>query len=153
HGEGWPPPDSYSCAPVLAANVGAIWRGRRLKVGQVRVLVPGQEVDHVTTAHHYQFVSLAVDGDLFRKEAPVLAGCDLEERLAGTEAITTTPAYCRTLWSHLVDLLDLAQARPDLLAQRGRLIEQECLRRFVGLLTQPNANWTACRLPNRVRLV
>jgi AraC family transcriptional regulator, ethanolamine operon transcriptional activator len=152
HVEGWPPPGSFGCAPVLAANANAVWRGRRLKVGQVRLLVPGQEADHVTAADHYQLVALAVDGDLFRQEAPVLAGCDLEERLRDREAVTTSPACCRALWAHLVGVLDLAQARPDLLAQPGRLIEQECLRRFVGLLARPKDR-TACQPSNRARLV
>jgi AraC family ethanolamine operon transcriptional activator len=153
HVEGWPPPGCFACAPVLGTNENAVWRGRRLKAGQVRVGVPGQDVDHVTPDHHYQSVALAVDGDLIRQGAPLLGGFDLEERLAGREAVTTSPACCRALWSHLVGLLDLAQARPDLLAERGRLIEQECLRRFVGLLARPNGDRTACRPSNQARLV
>jgi AraC family ethanolamine operon transcriptional activator len=153
HIEGWPPPGSFGCFPVLAANENALWSGRRLKAGQVRVFDPGQEADHVTAADHYQLVALAVDGDLFRQDAPVLGGCDLEERLVGREAVTSSPACCRTLWSHLVGLLDLAQARPDLLAQSGRLIEQECLRRFVGLLARSNDDRTAWQPSNRARVV
>jgi AraC family ethanolamine operon transcriptional activator len=117
------------------------------------VFDPGQEADHVTAADHYQLVALAMDGDLFRQDAQVLSGCDLEERLVGREAVTTSPADCRALWSHLVGLLDLAQAQPDLLAQSGRLIEQECLRRFVGLLARSNDDRTACRPSNRARVV
>jgi AraC family transcriptional regulator, ethanolamine operon transcriptional activator len=153
HVEGWPPPGSFGCAPVLAANERAVWRGRRLKAGQVRVLVPGQDADHMTAADHYQLVALAVDGDLVRQGAPVLGGFDPEQRLAGREAVTTSPACCRALWSHLVGLLDLAQGRPHLLTQQGRLIEQDCLRRFVGVLTQPNRDRTARRPSSRGRLV
>jgi AraC family ethanolamine operon transcriptional activator len=153
HVEGWPPPGSFGCAPVLAANESAVWRGRRLKAGQVRVLAPGQQADHVTAAADYQLVALAVDGELARQGALVLGGFDLEERLAGREAVTTSPACCQALWTHLVGLLDLAQARPDLLAEPGRLIEQECLRRFVGLLARPNGDRTACRDSNRSQLV
>ncbi len=153
HVAGWPPPDYFGCAPVLTANENAVWRGRRLKTGQVRVLVPGQQADHVTAADHYQLVALAVDGDLVRQGAPVLGGFDLEERLAGREAVTTGSACCRDLWSYLVGLLDLAQARPDLLAEPGRLIEHECLRRFVGLLARPNGDRSACRPSTRARLV
>src|SRR5579875_3158671 len=41
HIEGWlDPPGSFGCFPVLAANEKAIWHGRRLKVGQVRVFDP-----------------------------------------------------------------------------------------------------------------
>jgi len=153
HAEGWLPPGSFGWAPVLAANENAIWRGRRLKAGQVRVGVPGQQVDHVTAADHSQWVAMAADGALVREAAPLLGGCDPEERLAGREAVTTGPAYCRALWSHLVDLLDLAHAQPDLLAQRGPRIEQECLRRFLALLDRPNHDRTACEPPNRARLV
>jgi AraC family transcriptional regulator, ethanolamine operon transcriptional activator len=153
HVEGWPPPPSFGCAPVLPANENAVWRGRRLKAGQVRVLFPGQDANHVTAAHDYQLVALAVDGDLFRQEAPVLGGCDPEKLLAGREAVTTSPAHCRALWAHLVDLLNRGQARPELLAQRGRLIKQECLRRFLALLARPNHDRTACQPPNRARLV
>jgi len=136
----------------VAANENAVWRGRRLKVGQVKVLVPGQQMDHLTAAHHYQQVALALDGALVREAAGVLGGFDLEECRAVTEAVTTSPADCRALWAHLVGLLDLAEARPDLLAQSGPLIEQECVRRFVGLLARP-IDRTACQPPNRARLV
>jgi AraC family transcriptional regulator, ethanolamine operon transcriptional activator len=153
HGEGWPPSGSFGCAPVLAANENAIWRGRRLKAGQIRVQVPGQEADHVMPVGHYQMVALTVDGDLVRQGAPVLAGFDLEERLAGREAVTTSPTCCRALWSYLVGLLDLSQSRPDLVAQPGQLIEQDCLRRFVGLLARPNDDRTSRRPSNRAQLV
>ena len=66
HIEGCPPPGSFGCFPVLAANENALWNGRRLKAGQVRVFDPGQEADHVTAADYYQLVALAVDGELFR---------------------------------------------------------------------------------------
>jgi AraC family ethanolamine operon transcriptional activator len=153
HIEGRPPPGCFGCFPVLTANANAVWGSRRLKAGQVRVFDPGQQADHVTAADHYQLVALAVDGDLFRQEVPVLGGFDPEERLAGKEVVTTSPACCRALWSHLVGLFDLAQTRPDLLAQSGRLIEQECLRRLAGLLARPNDDRAACRPSNRARVV
>jgi AraC family ethanolamine operon transcriptional activator len=153
HIEGWSPPGSFGCCPVLAANENAVWGGRRLRAGQVRVFDSGQQADHMTAADHYQLVALAVDGDLVRQAVPVLGGFDLEERLVGTEVVTTSPACCRALWSHLVGLLDLAQAQPDLLAQSGRVIEQEYLRRFAGLLARPNDDRTACQPSNRTRVV
>jgi AraC family ethanolamine operon transcriptional activator len=107
----------------------------------------------VTAAHNYQLVALAMDGALLREAVPVLGRFDPEEILAGREAVTTGPACCRALWSHLVGLLDLAEARPDLFAQSGPLIEQECLRRFVGLLARPKDDRTACQPSNRARLV
>src|SRR5262249_32667577 len=153
HTQGWPSPDSFACAPVLAANENSVWRGWRLKAGQVRVRVPGQEVNHVTAADHYQLVALVVDRDLLRKGVSVLGGYDLEEGLAGREAVTTSPAFCRALWSHLVGLLDLAQARHDIFTRPGRPIEQECIRRIVGMLAQANDDRTAWRPPHRERLV
>ncbi len=154
HIEGWlDPPGSFGCFPVLAANEKAIWHGRRLKVGQVRVFDPSQDADHMTAPVNYKLVGLALDGDLYRKEAPVLGGIDLEERRVGREVITTNLAYCRALRSHLVGLIDLARARPDLVAQSGRLIEQECLRRFTGLLARPHEDRTARQPSNRARLV
>jgi AraC family ethanolamine operon transcriptional activator len=153
HAEGWFPHSSFGFAPVLAANADAVWRGQRLKVGQVQLGVPGQQADHVTAAHDYQLVALTVDGARVREAASVLGGCDPEELLASSEAVTTSPAHCRALWADLVGLLNRVQARPDLLAQRGRLIEQECLRRFLATLARPNHDRTACQPPNRARLV
>ena len=72
HIEGWPPASSFGCFPVLGANENAVWGGRRLKAGQVRVFDPGQEADHVTAAHDYQTVALAVDSALVREAVPVL---------------------------------------------------------------------------------
>jgi AraC family ethanolamine operon transcriptional activator len=153
HIEGWPPSGCFGCFPVLAANENAVWHGRRLKVGQVRVFDPSQDADHVTAPAHYQLVALAVEGDLYRHEVPMLGGLDLEERRVGREVITTNPAWCRALQSHLVDLINLAQARPDLPAPSGRWIEEECLRRFAGLLARPNDDRAAYQPSNRARLV
>jgi AraC family ethanolamine operon transcriptional activator len=107
----------------------------------------------MTAADHYQLVCLVLDADLVRQELPVLGGFDPDKRLVGKEVVTTKPAWCRDLWSYLIGLLDLAQARPDLPAQSGRLIEQECLRRFAGLLARPNDDRTAFQPSNRVRVV
>ena len=85
-------------------------------MGQVRVFDLNQTADHVTAPDQYQLMALVVEGDLFRREVSVLGGFDAEQRLAGREAITTGPAWCRALWSRLVGLLDLAQSRHALRA-------------------------------------
>ena len=95
HIEGWPPPGSYGCFPVLAENAQAVWSGRHLKAGQVRLYRPGQVADHVTAADHYQLVALALDADLVQQEVPVLGGFDPDKRLAGKEVVIASPAYCR----------------------------------------------------------
>jgi AraC family ethanolamine operon transcriptional activator len=153
HIEGWPPPGSFGCFPVLAANENAVWGGRRLKSGQVRVFDPGQVADHMTAADQYQVVGLAVDGELFRQDVPALGGFDPEQRLVGKEVVTRSPAYCRALSSHLIGLFDLATGQPDLLAQSGQLIEQECLRRLAGLLARPNDDRFVCQPSDRTRVV
>jgi hypothetical protein len=91
HIEGWPPPGSFGLFPVLAANESAVWGGRHLKAGQVRVFDPSQDADHVTAPVNYQLVGLALHGDLYRKEGSVLGGIDLGERLVGKEVVTTSP--------------------------------------------------------------
>jgi AraC family ethanolamine operon transcriptional activator len=153
HFEGWPLPDSFSCFPVRAANENAVWGGRRLKTGQVRLGGPGLDTDHVTAAGAYQLVGLVLDGALVREALPVLGECDLEKRLAGTGAVTTSPAGCRALWKHLVGLLDGPRARPVLLASPGPWIEQECLRPFLALLARPKHDRLALEPHNRARLV
>src|SRR5262245_197766 len=66
HAEGWRP-GGFGYAPILAANARAIWRGRRLNAGQVRVGIPGQQVDHVTAGDQYHMVGMEVDGNLYRQ--------------------------------------------------------------------------------------
>jgi hypothetical protein len=114
--QGSAPSGSFGFAPVLPSSEGAIWRGRRCKTGQVVTIDPGQEADHITAAD-YEFVCLTVDGDFFRGCAAVPGGFDPEEWLAGRLAITPSPAGCRALTAHLRELLDLAEARPDLFVQ------------------------------------
>jgi AraC family ethanolamine operon transcriptional activator len=114
---------------------------------------PGQLADHVTAADHYQLVALALDADLVQQELPVLGGFDPDNRLAGKEVVTTSPTGCRDLWSYLVGLLDLAQARSDFPAQSWQLIEQECLRSFTELLARPNDSQTVCQPSKRMRVV
>jgi AraC family ethanolamine operon transcriptional activator len=77
----------------------------------------------------------------------------LEKRLVGTEAVTTSPAGCRALWTHLVGLLNGTRVRPVLLASSGPLIEQECLRLFLALLARSKHDRIACEPHNRARLV
>jgi hypothetical protein len=67
--------------------------------------------------------------------------------------VTTSPAYCRDLWSYLVGLIDMAQAQPGRLAQSGRWMEQESLRHFAGLLARPDDDRDACQPSNRARVV
>jgi AraC family ethanolamine operon transcriptional activator len=153
HIEGCPPPGSFGCCPVLDPNKKAVWSGRRLKVGQVRVFDLNQTADHVTAPGHYQLVALVVQRDLFRKEVSVLGGFDAAERLRGKEAITTSPAWCRALWGHLVGLLDLAQTPPALRAPWGQLLELSCFRHFAELLARADDERTACQLSHRVRVV
>jgi AraC-like DNA-binding protein len=107
----------------------------------------------MTAADDYQLVGLALDADPVRQELPVLGEFDPDERVVGKEVVTTSPAWCRSLSSYLVGLIDLAQARFGLPAQSARLIEQECLRRFAGLLARPNDDRTACQPSNRARVV
>jgi AraC family ethanolamine operon transcriptional activator len=149
------PPGSFGFAPVLPRNAGAIWRGRRCKTDQVVTIDPGQEGDHMSAAN-YWMVGLTVDGEFFRECAAVLGGFDPEERLVGRLAVTSSPACCRALTTHLRKLLDLVEARPDLLAQprTRRALEQECVRRVVALIAQSTgADRTECWSSNRERLV
>ena len=75
HIEGWSPPGSFGCFPVLAANENAVWSGRRLKAGQVRVFDLNQTADYVTAPDQYQLVALVVEADLFRRVRPVNNVC------------------------------------------------------------------------------
>jgi AraC family ethanolamine operon transcriptional activator len=153
HIEGCPPLGCFGCFPVLAPNEKAVWGGRRLKAGQVRVFNLNQTADHVTAPDQYQLVALVVEGDLFRKEVSVLGGFDAEQRLAGREAITTSPAWCRALWSQLVGWLDLAGTRHALRVPWGQLLERNCFRSFAELLARPDDGRTDCQPCQRARVV
>ena len=149
------PPGCFGFAPVLPRNAGAIWRGRRCQTGQDVTIDPGQEGDHMSAAD-YWMVGLTVDGDFFRECAAVLGGFDPDERLVGRLAVTSSPASCRALTTHLGELLDLVEARPDLLAQprTRRTLEQECIRRVVAVIAQSTGgDRTECWSSNRERLV
>jgi AraC family ethanolamine operon transcriptional activator len=155
HAQGSPPPGSFGFAPVLPKNEGAIWRGRRCKTNQFVALVPGQETDHITTAD-YEIVAVTVAGDFFRECAALLGGYDLEERLVGQLAVTPRPSCTRALTAHLRELLDLAEARPDLLVRlrTRQSVEQECVRRVVEVITQSiGGERLECWSSNRERLV
>ena len=108
------------------------------------------------SAAEYLMVGLTVDGDFFRECAAVLGGFDPEERLAGRLAVTSSPACCRALTTHLEELLDRVEARPELLAQprTRRTVEQECVRRVVAVIAQSTGgDRTECGSSHRERLV
>src|SRR5262249_7328657 len=104
----------------------------------------------------YLMVGLTVDGDFFRECAAVLGGFDPEERLVGRLAVTSSPACCRALTTHLEELLDWVEARPDLLAppRTRRTVEEECGRRVLAVIAESAGDdRTACWSSNRERLV
>jgi AraC family ethanolamine operon transcriptional activator len=154
HAEGAPPSGCFGCVPVLTTNQQAVWRGRRLAKGQTRVLVPGQEIDHVTSAD-YQALILQVDGDHFRKSASLLGGFDPEEQLAGREAVTADPTSLLACCSHLIALLDSATQRARLIAhpEAARQLEQECVGQFLGLIARARGEPPEVRPSNHIRLV
>jgi AraC family ethanolamine operon transcriptional activator len=124
-------------------------------MGQVVTLDPGQEGDHLS-ADDYWMVGLTVDGALFRECAAVLGGFDPEERLVGRLAVSSSPADCRALTTHLMELLDLVEARPELFAQpeTRQAVELECVRRVVAVIAQSTGDdRTACWSSERERLV
>jgi AraC family transcriptional regulator, ethanolamine operon transcriptional activator len=76
--------------------------------------------------------------------------------LAGRLAVTPSLAGCRALTTHFMELLDLVEARPDLLAQprTRRAVEQECVRRVVELIAQSTGgDRTECWSSNREQVV
>jgi AraC family ethanolamine operon transcriptional activator len=154
HAEGVLPPGSFCCAPVLTTNEGAVWRGKRLKAGQARVLVPGEAMDHVTTAD-YQTLILLADSRLCRETASGLYGFDPQERLEEYGAIRAHPLRVAAFCSHLSALLDNVAWRTHLLAdsQAAYLAEQECVRRFLGLLAEAEHLSPAARPPSCAALV
>jgi hypothetical protein len=97
HIEGWPLPGSYGYRPVLPENAKAIWSGRHLEAGQVRLYKPGQVTDHLTAADHYQLVALLLDADLVRQEVPDLvrqeihADCCKERQRVGCQLRSPRP--------------------------------------------------------------
>jgi AraC family ethanolamine operon transcriptional activator len=155
HAQGSAPPGSFGFAPVLPTNEGAIWRGRRRKTGQVVVLDPSQNTDHITAAD-YELVALTVDGEFFRECAAVLGGFDLEERLVGRLSVTSNPACASVLGTHLSELIGLAEARPDLFVQlqTRQTVAHECVRRVVEVIAQSaGGDRTECWSSHRERLV
>ena len=155
HAQGSPPPGNFGFAPVLPRNEGALWRGRRCKTGQVVVIDPGQECEHITTTD-YEFLGLSLDGDFFRECAAVLGEFDLEERLARRVAVTSNPASCCALGAHLRELVDRVEARPDLFLrpQTRQAVEQECVRRVVEVIAQGIGDCgTECWSSSREQLV
>src|SRR5262249_20719411 len=90
-----------------------------------------------------------------RECAAVLGGLAPEERLVGRLAVTSSPACCRALTSHLRELLDLVEARPELFVQpeTRQTVEQECVRRVVEVIAQGIDDRTECWSSSRERLV
>jgi AraC family ethanolamine operon transcriptional activator len=86
----------------------------------------------------------------------VLGGFDPEERLVGRLAVPSSPAGCRALATHLRELLDCAEARPDLFVQpqTRQAVEQECVRRVAEVIAaSTGGDRTECWSSNRERLV
>ena len=86
----------------------------------------------------------------------MLGGFDPDEWLGGRLAVTSSPAGRRAVTAHLRSLLDLAEARPKLLAQprTRQVVEQECARCVVEVMAQSaGGDRTACWSSHRERLV
>jgi AraC family ethanolamine operon transcriptional activator len=115
-------------APVTPRNAGSLWKGQHLRPGQIRLMVPGEEMDHRTTAE-FEILALTVVPEVLEEAATVLHGIDLGDWLVGRFAFDPAPAAQAKVEAHLRQLLRLATAFPHLVAQpeHARIVEQSCL--------------------------
>ena len=79
------PVNAYEFSVVQERNADAVWRGLRLRPGNVNIRPPGAPIDH-RTSDSYRNTGLVVDADLVRRVASSIHGVEAEVLLAGSVA-------------------------------------------------------------------
>jgi AraC family ethanolamine operon transcriptional activator len=95
----------YIFSPVLGGNSRAVWRGRRLRPGQLNLIGSGTVIDHLS-APEADYPMISIDRDRLRELGGVLFGSDIEGYLCERLAVRPTPASFTHLLSHMRTVLD-----------------------------------------------
>ena len=79
------PVNAFEFSVVQDRNADAVWRGLRLRPGNVNIRPPGRPIDH-RTSETYRNTGLVVNADLVRRVASSMHGVEAEEFLDGSVA-------------------------------------------------------------------
>jgi AraC family ethanolamine operon transcriptional activator len=132
--QGAAPPGCFTFNPVTELNQEAVFRGHHLRVGQLNILAPAAEMNHLTSAN-YQTLAVTVPLEaLFataaRLEVKPVAG------LAHKATHSPDPLHCLAFHEYLERLLQELESRPALLNNPAatQRMGQACLAFLVELL-------------------
>jgi AraC family ethanolamine operon transcriptional activator len=151
---GVPPRGVIPLSPVTPANRSAIFRGERLRPGQLNFVAPGDEINHLTSAA-YDNIIVAVDANLLAKTADCLHGLDVAYGFNGSVAVQPDPRACLATNNYLARLLREFTRKPALVANpvAGQRLAKRCVERMAGLLAGTTAQESRPRTANPQRLV
>jgi AraC family ethanolamine operon transcriptional activator len=114
HGQGCKP-GTYGFDVITAANQAIKLQRRPVQAGQIHVIGPPGEWDHVTTAPEYQHLSVTVDAEVLQQVAAILSGMDLNDWLESGRPFRPSPATFAAIEAHLRQLFAQVGSQPTLL--------------------------------------
>jgi AraC family ethanolamine operon transcriptional activator len=146
-------PNTYGFDLFTSVHQAGKMQGRPLKTGQLSVIGPPGEWDHITLTPYSEHFNVCVDADSLLRYAEILHGVDLEERLGCFRVVRPDPATLSDLEAHLRRLFAQVRSRPTLLDQpeERRQLERSCIDKllqtlFSGALAPEEPRRLACHV-------
>lgn len=138
--KGSPPPGCFTFNPVTAHNRAAVFRGQHLGMGQLNLLAPGVEMNHLTSEDYCALLVTVPEELLFATAARCEA--ELGHDLVRGLSLPPDLRRCLAFNDHLDRLLMEVEGCPERLddAQVARRLGEDCLTRLVALLVNPTAD-------------
>jgi AraC-like DNA-binding protein len=125
----------YGFGIVTPANPGLRLQRRFTRPGQVNVIVPPGEWDHIAPNGLRQHITLTVDADELRRSAEILHEVDLKAHLAGGGLVDSPRDAFDALHSHAAQAFaSLESGIVTLEDLRAARFEQECIEKLLDAI-------------------
>lgn len=130
--QGSPPPNSVVLSPVTPTTSASVFRGQKLRPGQLNVVASGDDIHHVS-ASDYDNIVVTVNEAVFQKTTSILHGFDLGRTLLGKVAIQPNVQECLRSSRHLQRVLACLTVEPPANPQAVKYLMTTCVERLAKL--------------------
>lgn len=149
--QGSPPPKSVVLSPVTPTTSASVFRGQRLRPGQLSVVASGDDIHHVT-ASEYDNIVVTVDEAVLQKATSVLYGIDLGRTLLGKVSIQPNVQECLRSSRLIQRALACLTVEPPTCLHATKSLMMTCVERLAKLFRFVDRSPNNRRIANPKRL-
>jgi AraC family ethanolamine operon transcriptional activator len=146
--------NNYAIALITPHAVKARWLGQTLQTGQIRVVGPEEEADHLSGID-YEILTIVVNPAALRQAVMARSGIDLDDLLNRKIVVTPAAEAFERLEAFVRCVLLGARSYPPRLTEAGNMgqLEAECLHRVAAALTSSPSGSLLLPFGSRDRIV